>query len=288
MIVTSLLFLISGFENLLGKKTVDSGSSDDVAPIPVSVSSSSANAGSTQPMINATLHLRARDAYKKLLRTAYIMAVSGQPLTSFTTMVAVQKANGVQLLSKTDSSDKAREFVQVLSDTVRAKIINALDKESSCFSVLSDGSQARKTGSEKELVFARTLKNGAPIYYCVALQDIDAFGDANAENVKASIDDVFQNPEKIHISAESFQKHLVGVTADGAAVNTGIYNGVLTRLRNDNRPWLVTIHCVSHRVELALNQSTKRYRLSGHIKLNQSTKRYRGPLATLKTQEPLT
>ena len=30
---------------------------------------------------------------------------------------------------------------------------------------------------------------------------------------------------------------------------------LLTRLRNDNRPWLVTMHCVSHRVELALKNS---------------------------------
>ena len=38
-------------------------------------------------------------------------------------------------------------------------------------------------------------------------------------------------------------------------MNTGIYNGLLTGQKNDGRPWLISIHCVSHRVELAIKDS---------------------------------
>ena len=35
----------------------------------------------------------------------------------------------------------------------------------------------------------------------------------------------------------------------------GKYNGLLTRMTGDDRPWLVPIHCVNHRVELAIKDS---------------------------------
>ena len=47
---------------------------------------------------------------------------------------------------------------------------------------------------------------------------------------------------------------LVSATADGANVNMGIYTGALTQLA-ENRPWLIKIHCVSHRLELAINDA---------------------------------
>ena len=46
----------------------------------------------------------------------------------------------------------------------------------------------------------------------------------------------------------------MGATADGASVNTGKYRGFLTQLKNE-RPWLITIHCVNHRIELAVKEA---------------------------------
>ena len=47
---------------------------------------------------------------------------------------------------------------------------------------------------------------------------------------------------------------MVSATSDGASVNTGIYNGVLTQMKRE-RSWLITIHCASHRAELAMKDS---------------------------------
>ena len=204
-----------------------------------------------QPMIDDTLHQQAEQAYKKLLNSAYLLAIDGQPLSTFKTLLRAQKANGVKLIEGTDSSNKAREFVHVIADAVRSEMSTHLSM--SAFSIFSDGSQARKTGSEKELVLVRTVKDGKPVYFTVALQDMDAYGDANAENLKVAIDDVFAT--KVAISVQRYTKLQVSATADGAAVNTGIYNGLLTRMREDGRPWLMSIHCVSHRLELAIKDS---------------------------------
>ena len=44
---------------------------------------------------------------------------------------------------------------------------------------------------------------------------------------------------------------LIGISADGAAVNMGIHTGAAKRLQNV-APHLVAVHCCAHRVELAI------------------------------------
>lgn len=58
---------------------------------------------------------------------------------------------------------------------------------------------------------------------------------------------------------------IVGATSDGASVNTGIYNGLLTQFKRE-RTWLITIHCVSHRVELALKDSLLKSKEFSNVK----------------------
>ena len=123
------------------------------------------------------------------------------------------------------------------------------------FSILTDGSEARKTGMEKELVFVRVIRGGIPVYFCAALQDCNEFGGTDADSLKLAIDTAFDNDNgTIKISEDTFQKLMVSSTADGASVNFSRYNRVLTQ-QKETRPWLVTIHCVAHRAELALKDS---------------------------------
>jgi hypothetical protein len=107
-------------------------------------------------------------------------------------MVKVQKANGVRLLKGIENSKKAQEFISYLGRSVRKKLSSLLSS-SNTFASLSDGSQARKTGSEKELVYFRMVRGGIPVCYAAALQDVDSYGDATAENIKRSIDSTFLN-----------------------------------------------------------------------------------------------
>ena len=166
--------------------------------------------------------------------TAYLLAVSGQPLTSFKTLVQIQKANGGKLIQGTDDSKKAAEFVSVIADVIRNKITNIVTNITA-FSILSDGSQARKTVLEKELVVVRTSRDGYPVNYMAALQNIDDYGDANATNLKQSVDDACQ--KKMTLTDETFKNSLVAMTADGVYVNMGMCSGVLVQIQNDGRPY---------------------------------------------------
>ena len=49
---------------------------------------------------------------------------------------------------------------------------------------------------------------------------------------------------------EVYISKLLSATSDGTSVKTGKYNGLLVRLKDDGRPWLVNIHCASHRLDV--------------------------------------
>ncbi|KAL5016137.1 hypothetical protein ScPMuIL_005726 [Solemya velum] len=240
------------YEKLLGPASLASTSEEVDKDCAIQASAPAPQ--SSQPRIRTVLHVQSQDAYKKLLKTAYLLAVDGQPLSAFKTLVKVQKENGVQLISKCDDVKSARKFIEVIANVIREKIA-IIVSSATAFSILSDGSQARKTGSEKELIFIRVVREGIPVFLCAALQNIDTFGDADANNLKLSIDGAFGNVEKVTIAGDKYTNLLVSATADGASVNTGIYNGLSAKLRDDGRPWLLGIHCISHRVELALKDS---------------------------------
>jgi len=214
--------------------------------------SSSKDAPKTYTNIKSALATASKDAYTKLVTDAYILAVDGAPLSFFRTIVRAQKATGTRLIKGIESHKSARHFILAIATAIRQKIKKILIS-SNAFSLLSDGSQARKTGSEKELVLARLLKDGLPTYVIVALQDIDSYGSANADNIKLALDDAFV--KKLDSPKEKYVSMMVAATADGASVNMGQYNGVLVQLVKDSRPWLLKIHCVSHRAELGIKDS---------------------------------
>ena len=119
---------------------------------------------------------------------------------------------------------------------------------------MSDGSQARKTKSEKELVLIRTERNGIPVYIVASLLEMEKFGGGSADAIVKGINSLFEETGPFELSNEEYRGKLVSCTADGASVNTGKYRGVLTQMKRD-RSWLLTIHCANHRVELAVKSS---------------------------------
>ena len=51
---------------------------------------------------------------------------------------------------------------------------------------------------------------------------------------------------------------MVATAADGAAVNFGKINGVLTEVQQDIPcPWMLKKHCVAHRLEISLKDAFK-------------------------------
>lgn len=138
-----------------------------------------------------------------------------------------------------------------ISEAVREKCAVIL-ASAHFMSLLSDGSQARKIGREKELVLVKTERNGIPTYIVASLLEVADFGGADANSITKGLNSVFEKGDSFFkMDKEDYRNKLVSCIADGASVNFGIYNGILPQMQA-TRPWLLKIHCVNHRVELAV------------------------------------
>ena len=119
---------------------------------------------------------------------------------------------------------------------------------------MMDGSQARKTGTEKELIYTKVVINGYPTELLLQCQHMADFGGENADAVKNAFDSAFM--DTYNVPPERFSSLLISVCCDGASVNMGQYTGACTQLKED-RDWLLVIHCANHRLELALKDAFK-------------------------------
>ena len=79
--------------------------------------------------------------------------------------------HGVTSVSWKDDNHAVSEY---LGSTVTAKeeTVAVIMASSHFFSLLSDGSQARKTGPDKELVLIRVERGGIPVYITLSLLQI--------------------------------------------------------------------------------------------------------------------
>lgn len=95
-----------------------------------------------------------------MIRTAYELALNPQyPLSTFKLLIKCQRMNGVQLIDGKDDCKATGEYFDAISKAVIEKVA-AIIASKNAMSLLSDGSQARKTKSDKEMVLIRVERNG--------------------------------------------------------------------------------------------------------------------------------
>ena len=117
-------------------------------------------AGPSQPRVNELQEKAIRDNYRKMIRTAYELALNPQfPLSSFKLLVKCQRMNGVRLIDGKDDCKATGEYFDAITKAVTEKVA-AVIASKNAMSLLSDGSQARKTKSDKEMVLVRVERNG--------------------------------------------------------------------------------------------------------------------------------
>lgn len=116
--------------------------------------------GSSQPRVDHVQDAASREAYKKMIKTAYELALHPtMPLTHFKTLVKCQRMNGVRLIDGRDDVKACAQFIDCISKAVSEKVAVILMSKHA-MSILSDGSQARKTKADKEMVLVRVERCG--------------------------------------------------------------------------------------------------------------------------------
>jgi len=114
------------------------------------------------------------------------------------------------------------------------------------FAILMDGSTDSSV-TEKELVhvlFVCADGRAKCCFFC--MKDV---ADATAPGIKTLLENTLAD-----LGVEDWQWRLVSICVDGAAVNLGVRQGLAALLRQE-MPWLVAVHCLNHRLELAVKNA---------------------------------
>ena len=73
-----------------------------------------------QPDIGTFLNESARESFKKLMKTAYEIALTpSMPHKHFKVLIKCQRANGVRLVEGKDGGNAAREFIHCIADAIK-------------------------------------------------------------------------------------------------------------------------------------------------------------------------
>lgn len=149
-------------------------------------------------------------------------------------MIALLEAkHGVDVGCTYINEVKCSEFTSIIGSNLREQMLEKLRK-SRYMTILINGA----TDSEKGEVNFRLL----------AVSDVE---NARAYGIKRSLEKVFEEA-----GLSDFETKMIGFMADGASVNMGEVNGLSGRLKRENdMPWLISVHCLNHRLELAVKDA---------------------------------
>ena len=109
-----------------------------------------------QTTINDTIESSARGNYEKLVRIALHITLKEKPYSDFPHLIDLQKSNGLKFLQGKTHRKTCAELIECLADVVRSDLKEII-YNANFYSSLFDGSQHKKTYSEKELLYVKVL-----------------------------------------------------------------------------------------------------------------------------------
>nr|XP_057918161.1 zinc finger protein 862 [Doryrhamphus excisus] len=195
------------------------------------------------PMVDAVRQclLERKEKIMKLFNTAYYVAQKEKPFVEYQHLLDLQKKNGLDIPKHYTSDNACRRFIPFIFETLKKPQLQNI-QNARVISVLADGSTDKST-VEQELVYIRYILDGEPVSQFLSIEEVN---NGNAQGILQSIEGAFDR-----YNLMDWKDKLVGFGSDGAAVMIGCRNGVAALLKADI-PWLIPIHCVAHRLELAV------------------------------------
>lgn len=105
---------------------------------------------------------------------------------------------------------------------------------------------------ERELVYVRSCQAEKVHINFVGIQSVEK---RDAEHITNAISSMMASVSSREQPGQ-WRDKLVACATDGAAVMVGVKTGVMSRLCED-RPFVMGIHCMAHRLELAYKDTVK-------------------------------
>jgi uncharacterized protein YsxB (DUF464 family) len=135
------------------------------------------------------------------------------------------------------------EFLSIACEVVKLDIVRKI-QTSPRFSIICDETTDIST-TKQLIVYIKAITDNANIEtFFLALKELP---DADANSITLKLQETLEE-NGLELS------HCCGLGSDGASVMTGIHTGVSAQLKS-LQPTLVSVHCVAHRLALAVMQA---------------------------------
>ena len=136
------------------------------------------------------------------------------------------------------------EFLSIVGSMVKLEVLKKLQK-SPCFGIICDETTDIATSSQL-IVYIKAIVDDKVETFFLVLKEL---ADTKADAITQCLLDCLQE-NGLALSS------CVALGSDGASVMTGIRTGVSTQLKL-LQPTLISVHCVAHRLALAVIQAAK-------------------------------
>jgi hypothetical protein len=184
-------------------------------------------------------------------RNAHALAKHGLSFKNYTWMCQLDKAKGLEIGHTYDNDKAARNFLHHIAKVETQKTSDCL-QEAFHFSFTIDGA-TDISGEEQESVYVHWCFKGVRRSRFVAFVTPTT---TTSADIYAAVAEAI-NTLSVNGEGNSVLKKVVGLTTDGASNMTGHVKGVAALLKADY-PEVTTIHCLAHRVELAVKDHIKK------------------------------
>ena len=145
----------------------------------------------SQTTIFSSIGKAAQENYTNLIRTALHIALKEKPYSDFSGLIDLQRS---KFLKGKTHRKACAEFIECLAKVVRNDLREIL---SNFYSTMFDGSQPKKTFSEKELLFAKVVVRGEAVELLCKCIHMDEYG-SNAADLKRAFDETLKDDYQLH------------------------------------------------------------------------------------------
>ncbi|XP_062580077.1 zinc finger protein 862-like [Saccostrea cucullata] len=164
-------------------------------------------------------------------------------------MASLDEKKGIDVGQTYRNVNSCKEFLVSIAAVERKKIEHNLRDAKFC-TIMSDGSTDVSV-IENEIVYVHFALKGKIHCYFLGLIECEH---ANAEGI---FDAIFKAVDFEDIPKSEMYNKIIAFAGDGASVNTGEINGVISHFRRNINSNILMIKCVSHRIELAFKDAMK-------------------------------
>ncbi|XP_062376891.1 E3 SUMO-protein ligase KIAA1586-like [Sardina pilchardus] len=224
--------------------------------------------------INAKLLEETSNAF----RSAYMVAKERMAFRKLPPVMQLQEMNGAKVGPVHRSDKSCAEIIGHIAHEMRKRFVSNVKKAQSKISITIDESTVH--GRAYMIIYVRCDVTGKGDVDNVFLDIKELAQGTDAESIYNSLRETLRGAS---FDDEFLINNLISIATDGASVLTGKRSGVITRLKQDF-PKIQSIHCLCHRLELAVHDSLKLVAGCNHFEIfvsklytlyNQSAKNVR-------------